>query len=186
MGHEGPVQIITDNGPYPLKKLVIAAGAYSRRLTRELGVDLPLETERGYHAELPNAGIELPCPLLFSEYGFGATVMNGGLRLAGTVEFAGLDAVPNYGRADVLVKRAKQVFGELDSAGAKHWMGRRPSFPDSLPVISASPRHANVFFAFGHGHLGLTLAALSGRLIADLVAGRDSGFDLTPYGADRF
>ncbi len=112
--------------------------------------------------------------------------MEHGLRLAGTVELAGLKAPPNYKRAQVLLDHARKLLPGLDAAGHTQWMGFRPSLPDSLPVIGKSPHHANVFFAFGHQHLGLTLAAVTGRFVADQVAGRSSDIDLTPYRIDRF
>ncbi len=112
--------------------------------------------------------------------------MEDGVRLAGTVEFAGVDAPPNYERARVLLERGRQVLPGIKTDGHSLWMGCRPSLPDSLPVIGRSPSHANVFFAFGHQHLGLTLSAITGRLIADQVAGRDSDIDLAPYRIDRF
>ncbi len=186
MGAGGPRAIETEGGRRPVALLVLAAGAFSRRLAARLGSRLPLDTERGYHVMLPNPGIEVRRPLISGDHKFAITPMDGGLRLAGTVELAGLTAPPNYARADRLVEAARTVFGEIDTRGATRWMGFRPSMPDSLPVIGRAPRHNNVFFAFGHGHLGLTGAGTTGRLIADLVAGRQPAIDLTPYRPERF
>jgi D-amino-acid dehydrogenase len=108
------------------------------------------------------------------------------LRCAGTVEFGGLKAEPDYARADVVLRQAKELLPGLRDEGVERWMGYRPSMPDSLPVISVSPRFRNVFFGFGHGHLGLTQSASTGRLLADLVAGRAPVIDVAPYRADRF
>ena len=115
-----------------------------------------------------------------------ATTMNMGLRLAGTVEFAGLDAPPNWGRADRLVEHARRAFARIDTSDGSRWMGHRPATPDSLPVIGRSPHAANVFYAFGHGHLGLTGGAITGRHIADLVAGRTPSINLDPFRVERF
>ena len=102
------------------------------------------------------------------------------------VELGGLTAPPNYARAGVLLTRDQRMFGRLNDAGKSAWMGFRPSMPDSVPVISASTRHRNAFFGFGHGHVGLTLGAVTGRILADLVAGRDPGIDMHPFRIDRF
>ena len=112
--------------------------------------------------------------------------MTGGIRLGGTVEFAGLDAPANPKRWDIMTKRARALLPGLKPEMVSTWMGMRPSMPDSLPVIGASPRHKNVFYAFGHGHLGLTLGAVTGAMIADLIAGRATAFDASPYRITRF
>ncbi len=122
----------------------------------------------------------------FIERGFIATPMAMGLRLAGTVELASLDAPPDYRRARALLEHGRRLFPGLDGDGASEWMGCRPSLPDSLPVIGRAPGFSNVYFAFGHGHLGLTQGAVTGELIAALVAGRPPAIDLAPYRADRF
>ena len=166
--------------------MVIAAGAFSKPLAAALGNKVPLDTERGYHMMLPQPEIEIRVPMLISSLGFGVTPMSDGLRLAGTVEFGGLKAPPDYNRAQILLDHAKRLFPGLGDAGAVPWMGHRPSMPDSLPVISRSNRFARVFYAFGHGHLGLSLGAVTGRVIADLVVDRVSDIDPTPYRADRF
>lgn len=185
-GPEGPVRIVTDSGPQAVDDVVIAAGARSRPLAASLGHDAPLDTERGYHVMLPDPGVEPRSAMLFPALGFGATPMAEGFRIAGTVEFGGLEAAPDWRRADALVAHAKRLFPGLRADGAQRWMGYRPSLPDSLPVIGRSPRHRNAYFAFGHGHLGLTLAAVTGRLIADLVVGRTPSLDSVPYRIDRF
>jgi D-amino-acid dehydrogenase len=185
-GPEGPSRILTDAGPQQIDDVVIAAGARSRPLAAALGCDAPLDTERGYHVMLPQPGVEPRSAMLFPALGFGATPMAEGFRIAGTVEFGGLEAPPDWRRADALVAHAQRLFPGLGTEGARRWMGYRPSMPDSLPVIGRSPKHANAYFAFGHGHLGLTLAAVTGRLIADLVAGRTPSLDPSPYGIDRF
>lgn len=176
----------TDGGARPFDRLVIAAGAWSARLSKQLGDAFPLESERGYHIMLPKPGFTTRRPVSFNERKFMTTTMEAGLRLAGTVEFAGLEAAPNWGRADRLLTHAGAVFREVETAGVERWMGQRPATPDSLPVISGSPRHSNVFYAFGHGHLGLTAGAITGKHIASLVGGRAPAIDLAPFRIDRF
>jgi D-amino-acid dehydrogenase len=187
IGAEGPRSVDTVSGErIAFDQVVIAAGAWSHRLTRQLGSKVPLETERGYHTTLPNPGVDVRRMLHSAEGGFVLTPMSMGLRLAGTVELGGLEAPPNYDRAKVLVTRARQFLPKLNADGGSEWMGFRPSLPDSLPVIARSPRFANVFYAFGHGHLGLTEGATTGRIIAALAAGRPPGIDLAPFRVDRF
>ena len=176
----------TDGGPFSADGVVLAAGAHSKTLARRLGAKVPLDTERGYHAMLPDPGISLKVPVISGDFHCAMTPMDGGLRVGGSVELAGVDAPPNYARADKLVSVAKRVLPGLNDAGVTRWMGRRPSMPDSLPVIGPSPRVPNAFFAFGHGMLGLTHGALTGRIVADLVAGRAPPLDLTPYRPERF
>ena len=184
MGPQGPTHIVTAANKHAIDAVVLAAGAWSKRLTQMLGHRVPLDTERGYHVMLPNPAVMPRRPIHIGDYGFVATPLEHGLRFAGTVELGGLDLPPNYDRARVLLERGRTVFPGLQEQGKTEWMGFRPSVPDSVPVISGGD-FANCFFAFGHGHLGLTYGAITGRLIADLVAGRATGFDMTPYRVDR-
>jgi len=186
IGPDGPTALLTDQGPMPLDRLVIAAGAWSARLTEQLGDRFPLESERGYHMMLPNPGFLTRRPVSFNERKFMTTTMEAGLRLAGTVEFAGLEAKPTWGRADKLLTHAAQVFREVDTKGAEPWMGQRPATPDSLPVIARSPKHAKTVYAFGHGHLGLTGGAITARHVAALVGERAPEIDLAPFRVERF
>jgi len=186
LGPQGPSELVTEQGRHAIEGLVVAAGAWSRPLARKLGHSVPLDTERGYHVMLPNPGVMPRMPIHLGDHGFVVTPLEHGLRFAGTVELGGLKAPPNWARADVLLKHGRTIFPALNEKGLDRWMGFRPSFPDSLPVISGSPRTPNAYFAFGHGHLGLSFAAISGKMIADLAAGRDSGFDRRPYRIDRW
>ncbi len=167
-------------------RIVVAAGAWSRPLAAMLGTRLPLDTERGYHVMLPQPGVTLRRPVLSSEGGFVMTPMEHGLRLAGTVELGGLKAPPDPKRADAILKRARRMLPGLGEAGSETWMGFRPSFPDSLPVIDRAPHQRNAYFAFGHGHRGLSFAAITGKLIAELVRGGKTSIDVAPYRAARF
>ncbi len=178
--------VVTDAGRVACGGVVIAAGAWSKTLAAMLGSRLPLDTERGYHLTLPHAGDSLRLPVYSTERGFVCTPLEHGLRIAGTVELGGLEAAPNWQRAEVLYRNASRWLPGLDRREESRWMGYRPSMPDSLPVIGRAPQHRNAVFAFGHGHIGLSLGARSGELVAALLGGRDPGIDLGPYRPDRF
>lgn len=185
-GSDGVTGLRTDAGLRPADAVVVAAGAWSHRLAAQIGDKVPLESERGYHMVVGHQPVPTRRPVSFIERRFMATTMNMGLRLAGTVEFAGLDAAPNWGRADKLVEHARRAFATLSTETTSRWMGHRPSTPDSLPVIGRAPGSANVIYAFGHGHLGLTGSAITGGIVADLVGGRPPRVDPTPFSAARF
>ena len=125
-------------------------------------------------------------PLYSGDYSFAITPLDIGLRFAGTVELGGLDLPPNPARNDVLIRHGSRMFGALNETGRSDWMGFRPSMPDSKPVIDRGRRFKNTFYAFGHGHIGLTLGPITGKLIADLVSERKPGVDLAPFAVDRF
>jgi D-amino-acid dehydrogenase len=171
-----------------VERLVICAGAYSHLLSRQVGDRVMLEAERGYHLVLPAPGVELSRSLTYARTPAAATPMDMGLRLAGTDEFAGLEAEPNWARADVLWTIFKRVLPGMQPPGpdAARWMGRRPGTPDSLPVIGPSKHTGNVWHGFGHGHMGLTWGPTTGRLLSEIIAGNRSNIDLTPFRADRF
>lgn len=186
MGPGGVAKVRTEDGDIAADRVVVAAGAWSRELAEAVGDSVSLESERGYHLVLPHSNVNTRRPISFIERRFMATTMEMGLRLAGTVEFGGLEAAPNWGRAEKLAEHARRAFRNVDTSEASRWMGHRPATPDSLPVIGRSPKARNVFYAFGHGHLGLTGGAITGKHIADLVAGRSPAIDLTPFRIDRF
>jgi glycine/D-amino acid oxidase-like deaminating enzyme len=167
-------------------QLFICAGAYSATFTGQLGWPVPLVTERGYHILHPEPGIALQRTVLFPELGFAATPMAEGLRLAGTVELASLEAAPDWRRAQGLSRQAARMLPQLQGPGVKPWLGFRPSLPDSLPVLGAAPdAPGQLFFAFGHGHLGLTQAAVSATSLAALAEGERPPLDLHPYRVNR-
>jgi D-amino-acid dehydrogenase len=178
--------VATDAGEVAADRAVIAAGAWSGPLARAAGLRVPLESQRGYHVTLPAPGIALRLPVTDAAAKVYATPMEGGLRVAGTVEFAGLSAPPDWARARRLVALAKRIFPAVRAEGFTEWMGHRPSLPDSLPAIGPAPGRPDVLCAFGHGHNGMTSGPVTGKIIADLIAGRDPGFDLRPYRPDRF
>jgi D-amino-acid dehydrogenase len=186
LGPNGPRAVKAATQSIACDSVVVAAGAWSKHLTAMLGHKVPLDTERGYHVTLPNPGKMPRMPLYSGDHSFAVTPLEVGLRFAGTVELGGLKAAPNYARAEVLMKHGRRMFGDLNEEGRGDWMGFRPSIPDSIPVISRGVRYPNTYFAYGHGHIGLTLGPVTGKIVADLVAGRDPGFDLKPFRIDRF
>jgi glycine/D-amino acid oxidase-like deaminating enzyme len=182
----GGLRLRTHAGVRDPGALVVAAGAESREIAAWLGQRVPLAVERGYHLMLPQPGIELAMPVVAAEHAFAATPMLGGLRLAGTSEIVRAAAPPDFRRAHILLERGRRLFPDLQGHEYTQWMGRRSTVPDSLPVIGPVGGLPDVYFAFGHQHLGLTLAAVTGRLVADLVAGRPTDIDMRPYRVDRF
>jgi glycine/D-amino acid oxidase-like deaminating enzyme len=186
IGPDGSRALRTAEGEIPIEALVIAAGAFSRPFAAALGANVPLETLRGYHIMIPHDGLALQGPVIEAETSFGAVPMTDGIRIAGTVELAGLAAPPDWRRAEMLLPMARRMFPGLRGDIASRWMGHRPGTPDSLPVISPAPGHRDIWFAFGHGTLGLTLAAITGQLVAEGLAGHEPSVDLTPYRAARF
>lgn len=169
-----------------VEHLVIAAGAWSGRLSKQLGETFPIEADRGYNTTLPNPGVDIRKMITFAEDNFVMTPMQVGLRIGGSVEMGGLDAAPNYARSKALLKLAQRYIPNLNTEGGTEWMGHRPGTPNSVPVISPSSRATNVHYAFGHGHLGLSMSVVTGALIADMISGTQSDIDMTPYRIDRY
>lgn len=182
--------VITDSGDIACDRAVIAAGAWSKVLAAAAGDRVLLETERGYHVTIADPGVAPRYPVMPSDGKMGCAMTPQGLRLGGQVELAGLEAAPNWQRAEVLLRFARKVYpgipADLPRERIKLWMGHRPSTPDGLPCIGLASGCADVVHAFGHGHVGLTAGATTGELVADLVAGRTPAFDLSPYAATRF
>ncbi|MBB2785671.1 UNVERIFIED_ORG: D-amino-acid dehydrogenase [Rhizobium esperanzae] len=177
---------LADGRSLAAEKVVLAAGAFTARLSALLREPIPLETERGYHTQIMEPGISMRHSIIWPTRAFMVTPTAGGIRVGGTVEMAGLDAPPDYRRAKILVKRAREALPELKAEGVTEWMGHRPALPDTVPVMGRSAKRRNVWFATGHGHLGLTYAATTGRLMADLVTGVEPPVDMKPYRVDRF
>ena len=167
-------------------RVVLAAGAFTGRLSAMLGEPMPLETERGYHTQIQMPGVSMRHSLIWPARAFMVTPTAGGIRVGGTVEMAGLDAAPDYRRAKVLVKRAREALPDLKVEGATEWMGHRPAMPDTVPVMGRSAKRSNVWYATGHGHLGLTYGATTARLMTDLMTGATPPIDMKPYRVDRF
>ncbi|MEK9671299.1 MAG: FAD-dependent oxidoreductase [Rhodospirillaceae bacterium] len=182
----GGVLIETDGDYIRTDRLVVAAGAFSHRLSQGLGDHFPLGTERGYHAIVADPGVKVSHAVGWKSKAFFATPMEMGLRFAGTVELAGHDAAPNFKRADLVAMHGRAMFPKMTGAVTSKWMGFRPSLPDSMPVVGPSENIPGVYYAFGHQHVGLVCGPQTGRVIADLVAGRRPNFDISPFRAGRF
>ena len=177
--------IKTDLKFYNFDKAVIACGAFSKKLTDKLGEKIPLDTERGYHVHFKGYDHLLSRPIIFLNRGFGITPMDQGLRVVGTVEFGGLDNPPSKKRVLNLVNNAKYLFPELKEH-EDEWLGFRPTLPDFLPIIGPSKNHKNLFYSFGHHHLGWTLGAISGKIISGMIAEENTNLDLSVYNSQRF
>lgn len=182
----GGVVVRTSGEELVADAVVVAAGAWSHRLAASVGDRIPLETQRGYHVTLAHHGLQAKRMLNWVRRRVFATPMEMGMRFAGTVEIAGLAAEPNWARADALLDLAKRMYPDINASEVTRWMGHRPCLPDSVPVIGPSPRAPGVFYAFGHGHVGMCGAPGTGRTIAELVAGEKPQVDITPFRADRF
>ncbi|WP_160109441.1 NAD(P)/FAD-dependent oxidoreductase [Pseudomonas izuensis] len=166
--------------------VVIAAGTGSRQFFEQLGEQVPLAGIAGYQVLLPNPGVEFRHSVIYADGGFCFSPMTRGLQIGGTIEFAGPNAEPNFKRAEIILEKARKILPRLQLDSSEYGVGYRPFLPDTKPVIDRSARFSNVFLAFGHGQLGLTLGATTGRLITDMVAGRTPAQDLTPFSAKRF
>ena len=177
--------IRSENEEYKFEKSVIASGAFSKKFTDQLGENIPLDTERGYHVHFKNKDQLISRPVIFLDRGFGMTPMNQGLRAVGTVELGGLQNPPSKKRIEYIIRCAKELLPQL----GKHedeWMGFRPTLPDFLPILGPSLKNKNIIYAFGHQHLGWTLGAITGKIISGVVAGEKTNLDLTPYSSKRF
>ena len=184
-GEDNKPVIKTDLDFFKFDKAVIACGAFSKKITDKLDEKIPMETERGYHVHFKNHDHLLSRPVIFLNRGFGITPMEQGLRVVGTVEFGGLDNPLSKKRILNLVNNAKYLFPELKEHHDE-WLGFRPTLPDFLPVIGPSKKNKNLFYSFGHNHLGWTLGAISGKIISKMIAEEKTNLDLSPYNSLRF
>ena len=182
--------IRTDRGEFAADAAIVCAGAWSKPLAAALGDRIPLETERGYHLMIREPEIMPRIPTADADGKFVATPMQLGLRFAGTVELAGLEIPPDWRRARILLDQGRRM---LPGLAAHHqeerlslWMGHRPSLPNSLPALGPSRASPNVVYAFGHGHVGMTAAPMTGKVVADLIAGRRPSIDIAPFSPSRF
>jgi len=166
-------------------KIVIACGSFSKKLTDNLEEKIPLDTERGYHVHFKDCDHLLSRPVIFQNRGFGITPMEQGLRVVGTVEFGGLNNPSTKARINNLISNAKYMMGDLPEH-EDEWLGFRPTLPDYLPVIGPSKKYKNVFYCFGHHHLGWTLGPISGKIISGMIAEDNTNLDLKPYSSLRF
>jgi glycine/D-amino acid oxidase-like deaminating enzyme len=183
----GHVQsLVVNDQVLPVERLVIAAGVGSRELARKLGIEVPLEAERGYHITVMDSNVMPKVTVTNRDLSFACAPMNMGLRVAGTAEFAGVGSEPDWTRADLLKRQALKMFPTLKLEQVTQWAGDRPSFPDGLPALGLAPGYDNAYFAFGNGHFGITGGPVMGKVIAELVAGKAPSIDVTPYRPSRF
>ena len=177
--------IVTDKGRLKCQKTVITAGIWSKNLMRKVGLDVPLETERGYHVTYKKPSQVPKNPMMIAIGKFAVTPMQEGLRCAGTVELGGIDLMPSRAPVSLIRHRVMQAFPNLTYETSEEWMGFRPSTPDSLPVIGELG-NSGIFTAFGHQHVGITAGAKTGRMIADLIDRKVPNIDLEPYHPSRY
>ncbi len=177
--------IISENQRLIFDKLIIACGAFSKRLTDKLHEKIPLDTERGYHVHFKGYEHLISRPVVYSNRGFGMTPMEQGLRVVGTVEFGGLDNPLSKKRINNLIINAKEMLDNLPDH-KDEWLGFRPTLPDFLPIIGQSKNYDNVYYCFGHHHLGWTLGAISGKIISNIIANENTNLDIKPYSSLRF
>jgi len=183
---EAPPPVVTTGGQLQANTVVVAAGAWTPTLARNLGLNVPILAERGYHAEIADPGFELKVPVSFGDRHLAVSPMQGRTRFSSGAEFAPVDAPPNWRRLAQVLYSARHYYPDLATDGHSGWWGGRPSTPDSLPVIGASRRHPHVLFASGHGMLGLTLAAVTGQFVGELVSEGTASAPMAPYSPDRF
>jgi len=181
---EKPI-IKSETQSFIFDKIVIACGSFSKKLTDNLDEKIPLDTERGYHVHFKDCDHLLSRPVIFQNRGFGITPMEQGLRVVGTVEFGGLENPLSKLRVKNLIDNAKYMMGDLP-AHEDEWLGFRPTLPDYLPVIGPSKKYKNVFYCFGHHHLGWTLGPISGKIISGMIAEENTNLNLKPYSSLRF
>jgi len=183
--NENQTIIKSENKEYTFEKTVIASGAFSKNLTDQLGENIPLDTERGYHVHFKDMEHLISRPVIFLDKAFGMTPMNQGLRVVGTVELGGLKNPSSKKRIDYLIRSAKELLPQLQNH-EDEWLGFRPTLPDFLPIIGPSLKNKNIIYAFGHHHLGWTLGAITGKIISGIVAEEKTNLDLSPYSSKRF
>ncbi len=177
--------IRSESQRFVFDKLVIACGAFSKTLTDKLHENIPLDTERGYHIHFKSFDHLIKRPIIYLNRGFGMTPMEQGLRVVGTVEFGGLENPLSKSRIKNLIENAKELLDGLPDH-EDEWLGFRPTLPDFLPVIGPSKNYDNVFYSFGHHHLGWTLGAISGKIISKMISNEKTNLDLKPYSSLRF
>lgn len=170
----------------PVQRLVVAAGMGSRGLAGELGIKVPLDTERGYHVTLPDPGFRPDRQVIVREWGIGVGPIDDALRGAGTVEFCSVNAKPNWKRAENLLKRTREIYPSVNTEGATFWKGDRPSISDGLPVLGRPGRYQNVYCAFGNAQHGMSGGPMMGKLLSEIVAGQPTSIDVAPLSPDRF
>jgi len=180
-------RVDTAEGAIDAQECVVALGPWAPDLLDALGMRLPLAVKRGYHRHFrPQGNASLSRPVLDADVGYLITPMEQGIRITTGAEFAARDAAPSPAQFLRIVPRARELFPLGEQAEARTWLGSRPCFPDSRPVIGRAPGHAGLWLAIGHAHWGLTLGPATGRMVAQLMAGEPPFCDPAPYRAERF
>lgn len=183
---ENPTITLDGGEKIGASKVILASGAWSSKLAKSIGIRMLLEAERGYHVTMKAPNVPTPGPYMVTDSKFVLTPMDGCLRAAGVVEFGGVYASASEAPVKMITKALKRVYPKLTFVSSTSWMGRRPTTPDSLPVIGESARAPNIIHAYGGQHVGVTIAPKIGRLIAQILAGDPANIDMTPYRVDRF
>lgn len=185
-GPDGKLRaVITDKGRHDCDDVLICAGAWSDKLAKKLGSKVPMESQRGYHVMLPNAGVETRHLIAVGSAKIAINTMDEGVRIVGASAFPGIDAPPDWRQAKMVLNWGKRVLPDLNTEGMTEWFGERPLTPDSLPVLGRSPHFKNAYYAFGHSHMGLTTGAVTGKLMAQQIMGQTPDIDLAPFRIDR-
>jgi len=182
---ENSVEIILDQKKFEFNEMIVCAGAWSNFIVNMVGENFPLDTERGYHVLFEADKQLINRPVAWSESGFYLVQIEEGIRAAGTVEIAGLTKPANNQRTNMIERQARKILPQLGKVKST-WMGRRPTLPDAMPIIGRSVKNKNIFYAFGHQHIGWTLAAVTGKAINELVKGGKPNFDIKPFSPNRF
>ncbi|MFO0995244.1 MAG: FAD-binding oxidoreductase [Alphaproteobacteria bacterium] len=184
-GPGGVTAVVTNKGRHTADSILICAGAWSHKLAAKLGSAVPLESQRGYHVTLPNAGLETRHLLVVGSAKIAISTLNVGVRIVGASAFPGVDAPADWRQSKMVLAWGKRVLPGLNTEGMTEWFGERPLTPDSLPVMGRSPHFKNVYYAFGHSHMGLTTGGITGRLMAELITHDKPRIDLSPFRIDR-
>jgi D-amino-acid dehydrogenase len=180
------VSVRVNEADIPVQKLVLAAGIGSKSLTDQLGFRIPLEAERGYHVTIKNPGVRPGRQLIVKDWGLGVGPIDNDLRVAGTVEFSGLKAKPDWRRADKLLARAKELFPSANFSEVSRWKGDRPSISDGLALLGRPQKFQNLYFAFGNGQHGMSAGPMMGKALCEIVTGQTPSIDISPFNPDRF
>lgn len=177
--------VVTDQGAIACDSVVLAMGVWSGPIATKLGLNIPMESERGYHVIFKNPSQQVSCPTMITSGKFVATPMYDGMRCAGMVEFGGLEAGPSKAPIDFLMRKFKTTFPDVTYSETEEWLGHRPAPTDSLPFVGQI-RNTGIYTGFGHQHIGLTGGAKTGRVIAGLISGEQDESELSAFRPDRF
>ena len=182
---ENNIELSLGNKKINFDKMIVCAGAWSNKIANLLGENFPLDTERGYHILFNTNEKLIKRPVAWSESGFYLIQIHDGVRAAGTVEIAGINKEPNLKRIKMIERQSRKVLPQLGEIKST-WMGRRPTLPDSLPIIGESSKNKNIIYAFGHQHIGWTLGAITGKIVTTITNGKKPNINIEAYSPNRF